>query len=60
MIAQTVIEYGFIQSFSAGFMSVFHRVEYFFSTGNTRYFVFLALALIVVLICMGRRLNVRL
>jgi len=60
MIAQTLVEYGFIQSFSAGFMQVFHRVEYFFSTGNTRYFVFLGLALFVLLICIGRRAKLRL
>ena len=50
-----MVEYGLIQSLSAAFMNAFGRVEYFFSTGNTRYLVFLGLALIVVLLFARRR-----
>ena len=57
MIAQTLVEYGLIQSFSAALMNTIHRAEYFFSTGNTRYIVFLGLAIVVVLICTRRRAN---
>ena len=54
MIAQAMVEYGVIESISAAFMSAFHRVELFLSTGNARYFVFAALILVIVLLWRGR------
>lgn len=57
MIAQTVVEYGFMQSISENLMNLFNRVGYLLSTGNTKYFILIALALIVVLIWSRRRAN---
>ena len=55
MIAQTMVEYGMLQSISAAIANAFHRMEFFLTAGNTRYFLFLGLALIVVLIWTRRR-----
>jgi hypothetical protein len=55
MIAQTMVEYGALQSISASLMNAFHRVEVFFAAGSSRYFLFLGLAFIVVLIWTRRR-----
>jgi hypothetical protein len=57
MIAQTMVEYGALQSISAAFMSALHRVELFLGSGNSRYFLLLGLAFIVVLIWTRRRVN---
>jgi hypothetical protein len=55
MIAQTMVEYGALQSISAAFMNAFHRVEIFLGSGNSRYFLFLGIAFFVVLIWTRRR-----
>ncbi len=57
MIAQTLVEYGFIQSISEGFMNLANRVGYLISTGNTKYFILAALALIALLLWSRRRAN---
>lgn len=57
MIAQTVVEYGFIQSISEGFMNLSNRVGYLISTGNTKYFILAALVLIVLLLWSRRRVS---
>jgi hypothetical protein len=55
MIAQAMVEYGLIQSLSAALMSALHRAEYFFSTGNSRFFVLLGLVLVVGFLWTRRR-----
>lgn len=57
MIAQTLVEYGFIQSVSEGFMNLVNRVGYLITTGNTKYFILAALVLIAVLLWSRRRAN---
>jgi hypothetical protein len=55
MIAQTMVEYGALQSISAAFMNAFHRVELFFDSGNSRYWLFFGILLLVLLIWTRRR-----
>jgi hypothetical protein len=57
MIAQTVVEYGFLQSISANFMNLSNRVGQLITTGNTRYFILAALALIAILLWSRRRVH---
>jgi hypothetical protein len=57
MIAQTVVEYGFLQSMSEGFMNLANRVGYLITTGNTKYFILAALALIALLLWSRRLTN---
>jgi MYXO-CTERM domain-containing protein len=57
MIAQTLVEYGFIQSISEGFMNLANRVGYLIGTGNTKYFILAALALIALFLWSRRRTN---
>lgn len=55
MIAQTIVEYGFIQSVSEGFMNLLNHVGYLIGTGNTKYFILAALALIALFLWSRRR-----
>jgi len=57
MIAQTLVEYGALQTIAASFMKALHRTEIFLSSGNSRYLLFLGLALTVVLFLIRRRSN---
>jgi hypothetical protein len=57
MIAQTMVEYGFLQAISENFMNLSNRVGYLITTGNTKYFIIAALALIVLLLWSRRRAN---
>jgi len=55
MIAQTMVEYGGLQSISAALSSAFNRIETYVWSGNSKYFLLLALAVIVVLALPRRR-----
>lgn len=57
MVAQTIVEYGALQAIAASLMKALHRTEIFLSSGNSRYLLFLGLALIVVLLWTRRRSN---
>ncbi len=57
MIAQTVVEYGFLQTISESVMNLFSRMGHFLGTGSTIYFILAALALIAVLLWSRCRAN---
>lgn len=55
MIAQTLVEYGAIQSVAAAFTRAYYTLDNFFGRGNTKYFLMLGLAVIVFLFLTRRR-----
>ena len=55
MIAQTMIEYGALNSIGATFSSLFNRLETYLWSGNSKYVLLVALAAIAVLIVTRRR-----
>jgi hypothetical protein len=57
MIAQTMVEYGGLNSISAALSNALNRLETYLWSGNSKYFFFLALAVILVLAVTRRRGN---
>ena len=55
MLAQAMVEYGALNSIASGFMQMYHRVEAFFTSGDSRYYFFLGLAAVIVLVLLRRR-----
>jgi len=55
MIAQTMVEYGAVNSIAAAFANFINRVESFAWSGDRKYIFFLALAVLVGLIATRRR-----
>ena len=57
MIAQTLVEYGALHSISNAFMNAYYRLELFFESENSKYFLLIVLAIIIVLVATRRRAN---
>ena len=55
MIAQTLVEYGALQSISAALLNAYHRVEFYIGSIDQKYLLLLLAAAIVVLIWSRRR-----
>lgn len=55
MIAQTLVEYGAVQSVAAAFAQAYYAFDNFIGRGNTKYLLLGALALIVLLFLTRRR-----
>ena len=55
MVAQTLVEYGVLNSIAAGFSTAYSRVETFFGSGNSKYLIFAALVIILALLMKRRR-----
>jgi MYXO-CTERM domain-containing protein len=55
MIAQTMVEYGGLNAIAAAISSFFNRLETYVWSGNSKYYLFLALAVIVTLALTRRR-----
>ena len=57
MIAQTLVEYGLLQSIAAAFAAAYNRVELFVTSESTWYFLPLGFLIVIVLIWTRRRAN---
>jgi len=57
MIAQTLVEYGALQSIAQAFRDAYYRIELYIRSDNSKYFLLLGLVFIVVLIWTRRRAN---
>mgnify|MGYP001236433856 CR=1 FL=1 len=55
MIAQTLVEYGAIQSIAAAFTKAYYTLDNFFGRGNTKYLLVIGLAAIAFLFLTRRR-----
>ncbi len=55
MIAQTMIEYGAVQSVAAAFAQAYYAFDNFVGRGNTKYLLLGALAVVVFLLLTRRR-----
>ncbi len=54
-LAQTLVEYGVLNSIVAGFAAARQRVEVYIGTGNTKYALAIVLAVIILLLARRRR-----
>jgi len=55
MIAQTLVEYGALQSVSAALLNAYQRVEFYIRSVDQKYLLILLVAAIIVLIWSRRR-----
>ncbi len=54
MVAQTLVEYGVLNSIATGFSTAYSRVDTFFRSGNSKYLIFAALVIILALLVKRR------
>ncbi len=55
ILAQTLVEYGVLNSIAAGFAAARQRVEVYIGTGNTKYMLAIVLGVIILLLARRRR-----
>ncbi len=55
IVAQTLVEYGFLNSLVAGLVSARDRIEFYIGQGNLKYLLLGTLAVIVLLLARRRR-----
>ena len=55
MIAQTMVEYGGIQSGTSAFARAYSQVEHFLTSGDSRYLLFAVIAVFAVIFLTRRR-----